>query len=98
MHYLGIILQLASFIAALLVLVKLFQTKGAIHGILGILSCGFYPFIWGWIHSRDMNLLKPMLIWTVGGFLGYGLMFPTLMKKTQETMKQFEQMQPAPTN
>jgi Flp pilus assembly protein protease CpaA len=97
MYYLGIILQLASLVAAILVLVKLFQTKGALHGILGLI-CGLYTFIWGWMHAGDLKLKNLMIIWTVGMLLGYGLMFPTIMKQTQETMKQLEQMQPAPTN
>ena len=97
MYYLGLMLQMAAFVASLMVLVKLFQTKGALHGILGILSCGLYPFIWGWIHSKDMKLMKLMLLWTVGGLLGYGLILPTLkdqvMQGLQQAQQQAEQLQ-----
>ena len=47
-----------------MVLIPLFKTKGVLHGILGIL-CGLYPFIWGWINAKQLNLSKIMLIWTI---------------------------------
>jgi hypothetical protein len=66
---------LASFITFIMVLVKLFQQKGALHGILGIF-CNLYPFIWGWIESTRLNLKKVMLIWTLSivvAMVGYGM-------------------------
>ncbi|MBL9117043.1 MAG: hypothetical protein JNJ83_18695 [Verrucomicrobiaceae bacterium] len=43
-----------------------------------------------------MNLMKLMLIWTVGGLLGYGLILPTLkdqvMQGVQQAQQQVEQM------
>jgi hypothetical protein len=32
-------------------LVKLFQQKGALHGILGLI-CMLYTFIWGWMNIK----------------------------------------------
>jgi len=52
------------FICTIMVLIPLFKTKGVLHGILGII-CGLYPFIWGWIHAKELNLSKIMLIWSV---------------------------------
>ena len=51
-------------VCTIMVLIPLFKTKGVLHGILGII-CGLYPFIWGWIHAKELNLSKIMLIWSV---------------------------------
>ncbi len=63
----SILYSLASIgwlVCFILVLIPLFKTKGVLHGILGIL-CGLYPFIWGWINAKQLNLSKVMLIWTI---------------------------------
>jgi tetratricopeptide (TPR) repeat protein len=65
------ILELISLILLIIVLVKLFQNKGALHGILGIISCGWYPFIWGWIRHKDLKLTKIMIIITSCMVLGF---------------------------
>ena len=61
---LGLILWLGSVICFIIVLIKLFQEKGALHGILGLI-CGLYTFIWGWIESGRLNIRNIMLIWTL---------------------------------
>lgn len=63
-------LNLASFVLGIIVLVKLFQQKGALHGILGILSCFLYPFIWGWLNVTRLNIKNIMLAWTVCWVIG----------------------------
>jgi uncharacterized protein YacL len=47
-----------------MVLIKLFQENGILHGILGLI-CGLYTFIWGWINSSRLNIRNIMLIWTL---------------------------------
>jgi hypothetical protein len=56
---------LGSFVCFLIVLVRLFQTKGLLHGALGILSFGLYPFIWGWIARKEAGTRKVMPVWAV---------------------------------
>lgn len=57
---LALLCLVGSVICALIVLVKLFQEKGALHGILGFI-CGLYTYIWGWMNaSRNI-----MLLWTL---------------------------------
>ncbi len=90
MFYLGVILQLAALVSFILVLVKLFQTKGALHGILG-LFCGIYTFIWGWMNAKSLNLMKLMLIWTLGGAIGYALMIPQMVAQTAEMQKAMQE-------
>jgi len=65
MQALGYLASLGSLVCFIMVLIKLFKEKGALHGILGILSCGIYPFIWGWIHSGRLGIKNIMIAWTV---------------------------------
>jgi hypothetical protein len=82
MAVIGIIGALASLVCWIIVLIKLFQEKGPLHGVLGIL-CGLYPFIWGWMNVNRLGIMMWMVIWSVaivlsavgnaaGGFAGQG--------------------------
>ena len=91
-------LSFVSFVMFIIVLVKLFKTKGVLHGILGILSCSLYPFIWGWIKNKELQLTKIMAIWT--GAIVISLAIPIFMIATGtftllEALKQ--QKTPPPT-
>ena len=55
----------ASFVCFVLVLVKQFQNAGAVHGIIGIVTCGIWTFIWGWINAKEQNIVSLMLLWTL---------------------------------
>ncbi len=55
---------LVSLVCWILTLVKLFQSKGVLHGILGII-CGLYTFIWGWMNTSSNDNKMIMIIWTV---------------------------------
>jgi len=59
------ILSLIGFIVFIMVLIKQFRHGGALHGILGIITCGLWTFIWGWIKHRTLAMTKLMIIWTV---------------------------------
>jgi hypothetical protein len=61
---LAIIAVIGSIICWIMVLIKLFQEKGVLHGILGII-CSIYPFIWGWINAGRLNIRNIMIVWTV---------------------------------
>ena len=63
---------LGSLVCFVIVVIKLFQQKGALHGILGIL-CGLYTFIWGWQNSGSLNIKNIMIIWTVLIVVSLGL-------------------------
>jgi hypothetical protein len=64
MQYLIWLLALAAFVIQILVVVKMFQNAGALHGILGII-CGLYAYIWGWMNSAKLGLRNLMIIWTL---------------------------------
>lgn len=54
---------LASLVFFIMVLIRLFQEKGALHGILGIF-CSLYTFIWGWINADRLGIKQTMIYWT----------------------------------
>ena len=60
---LAVIVGIGSLICWIMILIKLFQEKGVLHGILGII-CALYPFIWGWINVGRLGEKNIMLIWT----------------------------------
>jgi len=49
----------------IIVLIKQFQDAGAIHGIIGIITCGIWTFIWGWMNANRYGIRNIMLIWTL---------------------------------
>jgi hypothetical protein len=59
-----VLVELAYFICFILVLIKQFQTAGPIHGIIGIITCTIWTFIWGWMNAARLNIRNIMLIWT----------------------------------
>jgi hypothetical protein len=66
---LGLILGLANLDCFIMVLVKLFQDKGVLHGILGLI-CSLYTFIWGWMNVDKNKNRDVMLGWTACIVLG----------------------------
>ena len=56
---------LGSLVCFVMVLIKQFQTAGALHGIIGLITCGIWTFIWGWMNASKLNIRNIMLIWTV---------------------------------
>jgi peptidoglycan biosynthesis protein MviN/MurJ (putative lipid II flippase) len=57
-------------VAGLWMVVKLFQKKGVLHGILGLIFI-IYPFIWGLIHFKEEDIKKPMTVWLIA--IGVGI-------------------------
>jgi hypothetical protein len=60
---LGGIAGLASLVCFIMVLIKLFQARGPLHGILGII-CSIYTFIWGWMNADRNRNREVMTAWT----------------------------------
>jgi hypothetical protein len=58
------VIGIGCLVCFIIVLVKLFQENGILHGILGLI-CGLYTFIWGWINATRLNIKNIMLIWTL---------------------------------
>jgi hypothetical protein len=63
MSILIMLLGLINLVLAIIVLIKLFQTEGALKGILGLI-CGLYTFIWGWMNATKLGIKNIMLAWT----------------------------------
>jgi len=59
-----IISWIVTVIIAIVVLIKSFKV-GVLQGILGIITCFFFTFIWGWVKHSELKITKLMLLWTV---------------------------------
>lgn len=62
---LGMITGLGCLICFIIVLIKQFQNAGAVHGIIGIITCGIWTLIWGWMNAGKLNIKNIMMIWTL---------------------------------
>jgi len=72
MQILAILVGLGNLACFIIVLIKLFQQKGVLHGVLGLI-CGLYTFIWGWMESSKLGIKNVMLAWTVLFILSFVL-------------------------
>ena len=68
---------LGAFVLMIVVLIKSFKQGGVLTGILGIVTGGLYTYIWGWLKSKQLQLTKPMLLWSVCMILVGALVFVT---------------------
>jgi len=59
------VLSLISFIIFIVVLIKQFKHGGVLQGIIGIITCGLWTFIWGWIKHKSLAMSKIMILWTI---------------------------------
>ncbi len=62
---LGMLVGLGCLICWIIVLIKQFQSAGVVHGIIGIITCCIWTFIWGWMNANDLGIKNIMMIWTV---------------------------------
>jgi hypothetical protein len=62
---LALVCSVASFVCFIIVLIKQFQEGGALHGIIGIITCGIWTFIWGWMNAGRLNIKNIMMIWSL---------------------------------
>ena len=74
MMLLASLVGIGSLICWVMVLIRLFKAKGALHGILGII-CALYPFIWGWINANALGIKNIMLAWTACFVIGIPINF-----------------------
>ncbi len=59
------LIGLGSLVCWIMVLIKQFQLGSVVHGIIGIVTCGLWTLIWGWINAGKHNIRNLMLIWTI---------------------------------
>ena len=62
---LSLLIMLGCLICWIMVLIKQFQIGGVVHGIIGIITCGIWTFIWGWMNADSAGVKKIMMIWSV---------------------------------
>jgi tetratricopeptide (TPR) repeat protein len=79
---------LGAFVLMIVVLIKSFKQGGVLTGILGIVTGGLYTYIWGWIKSKQHQLTKPMLLWSVCMILVVVLAYVTGPAKLIQSLPQ----------
>ena len=62
---LAMIASVGYLICLIMVLIKQFQNGGVVHGIIGIVTCGLWTFMWGWMNASSLNIKNIMMIWTL---------------------------------
>jgi hypothetical protein len=68
MQYLAYVFGVVSLVCAVMTFIKIFTDKeknGVLHGVIGILTCGLWAFIWGWINAGRYSHQKVMVIWSL---------------------------------
>ena len=65
MQIIAMLLGVLGLICAIMVLIKQFQNAGVVHGIIGIVTCGIWTFIWGWMNASKLGIKNIMMIWTL---------------------------------
>lgn len=88
MAILATLVGIAALVPFVIVLIKLFQQKGVLHGILGLI-CGFYTFIWGWMNANTLGIKNMMLIWT--GLIVIGMILNLVVAGTAPSPKAIPQ-------
>lgn len=61
----ALLVSLGCLICFIMVVIKQFQDAGPLHGIIGIVTCGIWTLIWGWMNATRLNIKTIMLIWSV---------------------------------
>jgi hypothetical protein len=55
---------IVAWVIGIVVLIRLFQKGGLVQGLIGIITCQIWTFIWGWRHAKEENLTTIMWVWT----------------------------------
>jgi hypothetical protein len=64
---------IASLVCWILVLIPTFKKDGPLLGIVGIITCGLFSFVWGWIKAKPYGVQTVMLIWTAAVVISIGI-------------------------
>ena len=62
---LAMLVGLGYLVCFIIVLIKQFQNAGVVHGIIGIITCAIWTFIWGWMNATKLGIKNIMMIWTL---------------------------------
>jgi hypothetical protein len=66
-----LVVALANLVCLVFVLVKMYNEKGILHALFGFFCCTLYPFIWGWLNAKRMNMYDIMIFWTAINLFGF---------------------------
>lgn len=68
------VISIVSLVLMIIVLIKQFSKGGVLQGLLGLITCGLWTFIWGWINHRNFNLKTIMMAWSACYVISIGVM------------------------
>jgi tetratricopeptide (TPR) repeat protein len=77
---------LGAIILQFVMLIKSFKEGGALTGLLGLVTGGLYTYVWGWLKSKQLQLTKPMLLWSVCMILVGALVYVTGPAKMMQSI------------
>jgi hypothetical protein len=66
---LGLIAGVVSLVCWIMVLIKIFKDN-VILGIIGVITCGLFAFIYGWVKVKQYGIKNIMMIWTIAIVIG----------------------------
>lgn len=61
----SIIVGITSLVCWIMIEIQMFKTEdGPLKGIIGIVTCGIYALIWGWMKVNELPNKNIIYIWT----------------------------------
>jgi len=68
------IVGIVSFIVSIIMLIKQFKHGGVLHGLIGLITCSLWTYIWGWMKHKSLQMTKIMVLWTI--LMGINILAP----------------------
>jgi Tfp pilus assembly protein PilF len=68
------VVGIVSFIVSIIMLIKQFKYGGVLHGLIGLITCSLWTFIWGWMKHKSFQMTKIMVLWTI--LMGINILAP----------------------
>ena len=90
--YVSTVLHLVAFGAVVWLWVKQIEIMGPWHGLLGFVTCFFYPFIWGCVKAKELKLTRIVEVAAITSLLGLLCALPSLFIKIREMQVMMHQM------
>jgi uncharacterized protein YqgC (DUF456 family) len=87
LNVLSTVLHLVAFAAVVWLWVRLIQEKGWGHGVLGLVTCFLYPFVWGCFNARRYGLTRVVQWAAVTSLLGFFCALPGLIERLPELIE-----------
>jgi hypothetical protein len=78
---LSLVLHVVAFGAVVWLWIRQMQIMGPWHGLLGLVSCFLYPFIWGCMKAKQYELTRTVQIAAITSLVGFFCGLPSLFER-----------------